>query len=120
MKFLCDMGVSPKTANWLTSNGYDCVHLRDRNLQRLPDSDIIALAEEEGRVILTMDLDFSRLMSQRNTTMPSVITFRLNDERAINVQRVLAIALSKFEEALESGAMITLTERNARVRHLPL
>lgn len=29
MKFLADMGISPRTVNWLKSNGYDAVHLAD-------------------------------------------------------------------------------------------
>ena len=38
--------------------GHDTVHLRDEGLIRLPDSDIVAKAVEEHRVVLTFDLDF--------------------------------------------------------------
>ena len=27
MKFLADMGISPRTVNWLKAAGYDAVHL---------------------------------------------------------------------------------------------
>ena len=27
MKFLADMGISPRTVNWLKNRGYDAVHL---------------------------------------------------------------------------------------------
>ncbi len=38
MKFLADMGISLRTVTWLRSLGHDVFHLRDRGLQKLPDS----------------------------------------------------------------------------------
>ena len=40
MRFLADMGISPKTVGYLQSLGYDAVHLHDEDLDRLPDSAI--------------------------------------------------------------------------------
>jgi len=37
MKFLADMGISQSTVRWLRQLGYDAVHLREQELQRLPD-----------------------------------------------------------------------------------
>lgn len=32
MKFLADMGISPRTVEWLRQQGYDAVHLLDEGL----------------------------------------------------------------------------------------
>ena len=32
MKFLADMGISPKTVQWLINQGYDAIHLLDEGL----------------------------------------------------------------------------------------
>ena len=33
MKFLADMGISPRTVNWLINQGYDAVHLIEQGLE---------------------------------------------------------------------------------------
>jgi predicted nuclease of predicted toxin-antitoxin system len=63
MKFLLDMGLAQSTARHLQILGHDAVHLRDQRLQRLPDDQIIQKARAEGRIILTHDLDISRLVA---------------------------------------------------------
>jgi hypothetical protein len=40
MKFLLDMGISPKTAGFLQELGYKAVHLQEEGLDRLSDSQI--------------------------------------------------------------------------------
>lgn len=63
MKFLADMGLARSTVAFLRAQGHDAVHLRDQGLQRLEDDKIVEKAREEGRVILTHDLDFGRIVA---------------------------------------------------------
>lgn len=58
MKFSADASVSMTTIRWLREQGYDAVHLRDEGLERLPDNAIMQKARDEGRVVMTFDLDF--------------------------------------------------------------
>ncbi len=44
MKFLADMGISPKTVTFLKNLEYDALHLHDQGLDRLEDSDILNLS----------------------------------------------------------------------------
>jgi len=41
MKFLADMGISPKAVVHLRQRGHDALHLIDENLHKLPDPDIL-------------------------------------------------------------------------------
>ena len=63
MKFLADMGISPLTAEYLRSLGHDAHHLRDIGLFRLADSNIMLIARDERRILLTHDLDFGELLA---------------------------------------------------------
>lgn len=81
MKFLLDMGLARSTADFLRHRGYDAVHLREQGLQRMDDHDIVSKAHAEGRVILTHDLDFGRIIALSQSRLPSVVTFRLSDMR---------------------------------------
>ncbi len=56
MKFLADMGISPKTVTLLLGLGRDAVHLSEQGLERLPDPDIAEKARQEGRIVLVHDL----------------------------------------------------------------
>jgi len=58
MRFLADMGISPQSVAFLQGLGYDAVHLHARGLDRLEDSSVLDKAREEGRILLTHDLDF--------------------------------------------------------------
>ncbi|MEW5767468.1 MAG: DUF5615 family PIN-like protein [bacterium] len=120
MKFLADMGVSMHTVVWLRRQGYDTIHLREEGLQRLSDEKILAKAKIEKRILLTMDLDFSYLVAIGKGFLPSVILFRLSDERSEGVNRRLADVLTNHKDDLELGAIASVSEVSIRVRRLPI
>ncbi len=120
MKFLADMGLGRSTVAFLRAQGHDAVHLREQGLQQLEDDEIVEKARAEGRVILTHDLDFGRIIAVGRASVPSVITFRLNDMRPAQVNRYLAEVLARFAERLEAGALVSVNERGIRVRSLPI
>lgn len=119
MKFLLDMGLAASTARHLRDNGHDAVHLLDEGLERLADTDIVAKAISEQRIILTHDLDFGRIVSLSKGRSPSVVTFRLSNMRAVEVNRRLEELILRFAAELEQGALISVTDQNIRVRRLP-
>jgi len=60
MKFIVDTQLPPKLASYLQSKGYDCIHttyFEEGHL--LQDSEIIVIAIEENRTIISKDSDFS-------------------------------------------------------------
>lgn len=119
MKFLLDMGLARSTARFLRGQGHDAVHLREQDLQRLDDHTIIEKARVEGRVILTHDLDFGRIIALSQSHLPSVITFRLSNMHPDQVNHFLMETVKRFSGELESGALVSVNERAIRVRLLP-
>lgn len=120
MNFLADMGISRKTVSFLKAHGYDAVHLHEQGHDRMPDSDILAKALGEKRIVLTHDLDFGDLMAASGGHLPSVIIFRLRNMKSEQVNRYLSQVISSHGNMLEKGALITVTEGKIRVRHLPI
>ncbi len=120
MKFLADMGISNETVKWLRRNAHDAAHLREQGLQTLSDERVLAKARSENRIVLTMDLDFGYLLAVSQERTPSVILFRLSDERAEIVNLRLAQVLERFESPLEKGAIVSVGEDAIRVRALPI
>lgn len=120
MKFLADMGISPKTVRYLGDSGHDAVHLHEQGLDTLSDAEIVEKARIENRIILTFDLDFGDLMAASKAKTPSVIIFRLRNMKPINVNNFLHEILISQENTLHQGAIISVTEKQARVRRLPI
>jgi predicted nuclease of predicted toxin-antitoxin system len=120
MRFLADMGISRSSVEWLLSHGHEAKHLRDEGLQRLADKKIFDKARKENRIILTFDLDFGEIAAFAPKVGPSIIIFRLQDERPANVNSHLQVVLDKAGEALMEGAVISVGENRFRVRRFPI
>ena len=120
MKFLADMGISPKTVALLRALGHDATHLQEQGLERLPDSAILAKALEEARILLTHDLGFGELVAASGAQWPSVIVFRLRNMRPDSVNRYLSHVLSRYQAELTEGAVISVSEGQIRLRPLPV
>ncbi|MEO0015040.1 MAG: hypothetical protein RLZZ535_3429 [Cyanobacteriota bacterium] len=120
MKFLADMGISPRTVEKLRREGYDAVHLVEEKLEKLEDREILAKAREEGRIILTVDLDFGYLLAVSSAVLPSVVLFRLGNESREVIEEYLDDVLSQFSEELDAGAIISVKENGFRLRTLPI
>lgn len=120
MKFLADMGISPKTVSFLCDLGHDAIHLHDQGLDRLSDSGILRKAREESRILLTHDLGFGELVAASGAKLPSVITFRLRNMHPERVNRYMWTIVTQHSESLEQGVIITVTEGRIRARLLPL
>ena len=120
MKFLADMGISPGSVLFLRHLGHDAVHLHELGLDRLPDPQILKMARDEDRVVLTHDLDFGDLMAASGDVLPSVVIFRLRNMGPLNVNRYLQSVLDQHSGDLVQGAILTVTEGHSRVRSLPI
>lgn len=120
MKFLADAGISPKTVGFLKNAGHDALHVREMGLERASDSEIVQRARQDGRVILTFDLDFGEILALGVADSPSVIIFRLSDETGESVNRRLGAVLSERSQDLERGVLILVEDRRYRMRRLPI
>lgn len=120
MKFLADMGISHRTVAFLRDAGYEAVHLHEEGLDRLPDPEILQKARDEEQVVVTFDLDFADLMAASGATLPSVIIFRLRNMRPDSVNRYMQIVFNDHQQALQDGAIISVSEAQLRVRRLPI
>jgi predicted nuclease of predicted toxin-antitoxin system len=114
------MGVSMSTVLALRETGEETVHLREQGLIRMPDEQILDKAIQEGRTILTFDLDFGELLAAAGNRVPNVILFRLRDQTPATVTRRLFQVLAECRLALEAGAIVIVEDGGYRVRRLPI
>ena len=120
MRFLADAGVSPKTVEFLKQLGHEADHVRALGLQRATDAELVDRARHDSSVILTFDLDFGDVLALGILAKPSVIIFRLGDERPDAVNQRLSSVLAERIAELESGSLILVEDARYRVRRLPI
>lgn len=120
MRFLADAGISPKTIAFLRQQGHDAIHVRELDMQRASDREIVERARSEDRVVLTFDLDFGEILALGVHDRPSVVILRLSDETAQSVNAKLASVLSQEPSSLRMGSLILIEDVRYRIRKLPI
>jgi predicted nuclease of predicted toxin-antitoxin system len=78
MKILVDVGVGRLVEQWLADQGYNVLAVRTLD-PRMPDSDILALAAAEDRLVITMDKDFGELVARAHQPHAGILLLRLEE-----------------------------------------
>lgn len=120
MKFLVDMPLSPALAAWLRDNGHDAAHAAELDLKRASDVDILARAKEEGRTVVTADLDYPRLLAITRAVSPSLILFRDGNWSDKEIVARMGEILRALPEADIEQSVIVVDRDRVRRRKLPI
>lgn len=112
MRFLLDMGISYKVADWLNGFGHDAIHLSNQGLHTMEDHLIIEKAASENRIILTADMDFGQMLAFSKTNPVSIIQFRLFDLSPANLISKINIIFERFSGQLNNGPLIITVQEN--------
>lgn len=120
MKILVDMNLPPSWVEVLAAAGHQALHWSEVGDQRASDRTIMHWAAERGFVVFTHDLDFGAILAATGDSGPSVIQVRTQDTLPDTLAPVLIQALDAYAGPLESGALVSLDQRRARARILPL
>lgn len=121
MRLLLDANLSPRVTDLLRAEGLDVVHVRERGMQRAPDPDVLALAAQEDRVLVSEDTDFGALLAGSGARLPSFVLLRSGDPLTPKDHaRLLTDRLARVEGDLAAGAIVVIEPTRLRVRALPL
>ena len=102
------------------AQGYDAVHVSELGLHRASDTDIMARAKEEGRTMITADLDYPRLLALAQVTDPSLILFRAGNWTEADVITRMGEILQTLPEADIAQSIIVVDRDRVRRRRLPI
>ena len=94
MWFLLDESADFPLAAYLTALGHDVTAIAHDYPHALPDTDVLAIATRERRILITNDRDFGELIVRRHYPHHGVILFR-------PVQAALAaLIVEEFKESM--------------------
>lgn len=120
MKFLIDMPLSLRLAAWLRDQGHDAVHAAEVALAVAPDVALLARAKDDGRIIVTADLDYPRLLALAQERDCGLILFRdgnWSDVAVINRMREILQAITDADLA---RSIVVVEHGRIRRRRLPV
>jgi predicted nuclease of predicted toxin-antitoxin system len=121
VRFLLDANISPLVATRLIEAGHSAVHVRDVGLRAASDEQIMDVAAQEDRVIVSQDIDFTNLLYYRRASRPSLILLRnLPEVTAAQIAQLITANLPQLEDSLSDGAAVSIVGDRLRVRRLPL
>jgi predicted nuclease of predicted toxin-antitoxin system len=106
MRFIIDQPVSPMLAEWLRRVGHDAYHVRDRHMSAASDTDIFETAVREERIIITADLDFTRIVALTGRDRPGVVLFRAGN---ITDEQMLALLQEVLTEVPAERLIASVT-----------
>jgi len=109
------MGVARRVVEWLRDQGHDARHLREEELQRLPDDQIFRKAVAENRVVLTLDLDFGEIVCVLRTTKRERGTFSVTEHSRSSRNRPSARRFARG--AIGSRARSSCCRRRSALSH---
>lgn len=120
MNLIIDENLPPDWCGFLSQQGHVAVHWKDLGQIGDPDELIFDHAQAEGKVILTQDLDFTRILALRGTDLPSLIQLRVDCPIPALIGEAVLQILKTYQESLSKGALISLEPDRHRIRLLPL
>lgn len=116
MKFLVDAQLPVRLANWLREAGHDARHTFDLPLgNRTPDSEIVAVALREERVVVTKDSDF--VQSFVLTGEPALLLISTGNIANSDLETLLRQQLATITHAFGENRFVEL-RRDALLLHL--
>jgi predicted nuclease of predicted toxin-antitoxin system len=117
-RVLIDQDVYRPTIELLRTAGHDVVCAADIGLSRAPDSEILDTATRLGRILITRDLDFGRLLQDPLLRSAPVVILRCSPATLSSVHRELLRVLDVHAPGELAGAIIVVEPDRHRIRRL--
>lgn len=115
MKFLVDAQLPRRFVNWLNEAGHDALHTLDLPKKNLTsDSDLVARAMRDGRIVVSKDADF--VQSFLINGEPPLLLISTGNITNAELEKILRTNLGGIEAAFSSSQFVEIT-REALVVH---
>jgi predicted nuclease of predicted toxin-antitoxin system len=116
VKFKIDENLSPSLATMFEAAGHDAHSVVQQSLGGQPDERIIDVCSREQRVLITLDLDFSNILTYPPTKYPGIVVFRLPNQAHVTVEAAIRRILDLLPQERLTGALWIVEERRVRIR----
>ena len=120
MEFLLDMPVSALLLDVLREHGHKGIHASAIGQDRATDRQLLELARRDGRIIITADLDFPRLLALASAEGPGLILFRGGNYSDVEMCQLLHRVLNAVPPDVLPAAICVVDRSRVRITRLPI
>ena len=114
------MPVTPDAIEHLGRAGHEAVHAASIGLATATDRQIVETARSQGRIVVTADLDYPRLLALEHAHGPGVILFRGGSYSDREMLGLLDRVLATVPESELSRSITVVDRHRIRRRRLPI
>ena len=115
MRFKVDENLPDALAALLRDRGHDACTAREQTLNGRPDRDLAARCRDEGRAIVTLDLDFSDITAFPPEEYSGIIVLRVRSQSKAEVVSVFRAVLPLFDTEPLDGYLWIVEESRVRM-----
>lgn len=116
MRCKIDENLPAEAADLLRAGGHECHTVFDEQLGGEVDARVYDRCRREGRVLLTLDLDFSDIRSYPPHESPGIVVLRLAEPDRDRVLRLVRQVLMAFDRDAVAQSLWIVEENRIRIR----
>jgi predicted nuclease of predicted toxin-antitoxin system len=118
MHFKLDENMPPAAADLLRDLGHDVMNVYGQGLQSCTDPEVLAACQGEGKVLLSLDLDFSNILVYPPARYAGLIVLRLHKPGPRAVLSLLRRVVPHLGTVPVAGRLWIADEHRIRVRQV--
>ena len=116
MRFNVDDNLPDDIAEALQARGHDVETVYGEGLRGKEDPAIAVRCQQEGRTIVTLDLDFANITVYPPDEYPGLIVLRVADQSRAHVLQVFTHVLNLIDQEPLPGHLWIVEEHQVRIR----
>jgi predicted nuclease of predicted toxin-antitoxin system len=116
MRFKVDENLPDDIAQALRNRGHDAETVYGEGLRGKDDRTIAGRCQQEGRGIVTLDLDFANITVYPPEDYPGFIVLRVADQSRSHVLQVFSQVLNLMDQEPLAGHLWIVEEHQVRIR----
>ncbi len=115
MKFKTDENLPHEAAELLSGAGHDAVTIGEQGLGGTIDSNIASACQQEGRILVTLDLDFADIRTYPPNRYPGFVVLRLARQDKKNVLKAVDHIVALLSAEPIAGSLWIVEENKVRI-----
>lgn len=116
MRFKLDENLTPTIAGLLIEAGHDAATAAEQGLAGAKDPDIASVCLDEGRILITFDLDFADIRAYPPNRYPGLIVLRIGSQSPRRQTEVVSRLLNGLSGRSLQGQLWIVEDSRIRIR----
>jgi len=116
VKFKVDENLPRDVCDLLQGSGHDAVSVGEQGLGGADDPQLFRVCQDEGRVLVTLDVDFANVHAYPPASTPGLIVLRLARQDRPHVLAVLRDLLPQLEREPPDHRLWIVEDGRIRIR----